>query len=72
MKGKGNIPRGIKLDKITLINMLVFADNTILVQKSDGTMQKGIYEFQKAAVEYNIRMLVVNTKLILFQGKQLI
>lgn len=41
----------------------------MFIQENEDNSQKHIYEFQKPAEEYDLRLSVAKTKIIMFHGK---
>jgi hypothetical protein len=49
--------------------MLLFADDMLIIQENEDTLQKSMYELQKLRNNYNFNISTTKTKVMAFQGK---
>jgi hypothetical protein len=68
-KLKNKIYPGIKLSNNTIVKMLLFADDMLIIQENEDTLQKSIYELRKLSNNYNFNKSTTKTKVMAFQGK---
>jgi hypothetical protein len=58
---------GIKVSNNTTVNMLLFADDMLIIQENGDTLQKSMYELQKLSNNYNFNISTTKQKLWLFK-----
>jgi hypothetical protein len=63
------IPPGIKTDKDTYTNMLLYADNQIILQELANLFQISIHKLLQIAMKYNLKISTKKTKAMVFHGK---
>ena len=61
--GKLDISRNLKLD------ILMFADDVILLADSEDGLQRSVYQMQCISETYNLEISVTKTKIMAFVGK---
>jgi polyphosphate kinase len=67
---KNKIYPGIKLSNNTTFNMLLYADDMLIIQENEDTLQKSLYELQKKKNNnYNFNISITKTKVMAFQEK---
>jgi hypothetical protein len=66
---KNKIHPGIKLSNNTTVNMLPFADDVLIIQENEDTLQKSKYELQKLSNNYNFNISTKKNKSYGFSGK---
>jgi hypothetical protein len=49
--------------------MLLFADDMMIIQENEDTLQKCMCELQKPSNNYNFNVSTTETKVMAFQGK---
>jgi hypothetical protein len=49
--------------------MPLFADDMLIIQENEDTLQKSMYELQKLSNNYNFNISTTKTKVMAFQGK---
>jgi hypothetical protein len=53
----------------TTVNMLLFADDVLIIQENEDALQKSMYELNKISNNYNCNICTTKTKVMTFQGK---
>jgi hypothetical protein len=67
---KADIKTGIKLNDRICLNTMLFADDQVILQKSESDLQMSVYKFHKLCSEYNMKISLTKTKTTAFHGKQ--
>lgn len=60
---------GIKLNKDTYINTMLFADDQFILQDDEDKLQKSIHNLNTICKSYNLRLSRTKTKVMAWQGK---
>jgi CRISPR-associated protein Cas8b1/Cst1 subtype I-B len=63
---ENKINSSIKLTNNVTVNMLLFADDMVILQDN---VQKNMYELQKLSNIYNFKVSTTKTKVMAFRGK---
>jgi hypothetical protein len=68
-KWKEQIKTGIKLKQKQHINTSLFADDQILIQDKEDNLQQSVYTLHNISKEYNFKISIKKTKVMVFKGK---
>jgi hypothetical protein len=63
------IHRYIELSYNATDNMLLFADDMLVIQERENILQKSKYELQKISNNYNFYIFTTKIQVMAFQGK---
>jgi hypothetical protein len=66
---KNKIHPGIKLSNNTTVNMLLLADDMLIIQENEDVLQKSTHEVQQLSNNYNFNISTTKIKVMAFQGK---
>jgi hypothetical protein len=66
---KNKINSRIKLTNNVIVNMLLFADDLVILQENKENLQKRMYELKKISNIYNFKIYTTKTKVMAFRGK---
>ena len=66
---KDEILTGIKIGQEQCLNVLLFADDLVIIQNDETKLQKAVYEFYKLSQIYNFKISKTKTKMMAFHGK---
>lgn len=67
-KWKNRYDEGIYLDKYTIFNSLLYADDLVLIAETENKLQKGTYQLQNICTEYDMKISTQKTKTMAFVG----
>jgi hypothetical protein len=67
---KAEIKTGIKLNDRICLNTMLFADDQVILQKSESDLQMSVYKLHQLCSEYNMKISLTKTKTMAFHGKQ--
>ena len=66
---KQKVHKGINLGRSRTLNVLMFADDIVLIFDTEDRLQKAVYELNKICKEYNMIISENKTKIMAFQGR---
>ena len=69
---KSRFNRGIQLDRNTLLNSILYADDLVLLVEREDDLQMGIHLLQQDCNKYDMKISVSKTKTMAFCGKYMI
>lgn len=59
---------GLKISQDIYLNILLFADDILLIQGNEDALQRSIFKFQQICEEYNMQISLSKTKVMAFRG----
>jgi hypothetical protein len=69
-KWKRNISPGIKLSREISVNVLLYADDVvIIIQKNEDDLQRSVHQLNQICKQYNFKISKEETKVMAFWGK---
>ena len=60
---------GVQLDRHTYLSTFLFADDKIIIQENEDTLQLAVHRLNQICPEYNIKISLYTMKVMAFQGK---
>jgi hypothetical protein len=63
---------GIMFKRNLYLNTLLFADDQVIIQDSEGKLQKSLYILHQMSKDYNLKISTDKTKIMAFKGKHLV
>jgi hypothetical protein len=65
---KSKIHQGFYLGRNSFFNYLLCANDAIIIQNSENELQRTIFELNKTADNYDLKISVTKTKTMVFKG----
>lgn len=62
--------KGFRISGDTFLNMILFADDLLIIQNTEDDLQQSVYKLGIVCEEYNMRISVAKTKVMAFQGPE--
>ena len=67
---KRSVPSSIKLDSNTSIITILFSDDQAIFQNNEDFLQGAIYKLHPLCQHYSMKISIVKTKIMAFNGKK--
>ena len=65
---KKMVPSGIYLGNHVYLNLLLYADDQVIIQENEDDLQRSIYKLNQLCKEYNFHISLQKTKIMAFKG----
>lgn len=69
-KWKQLVNVGFQISKNNFLNILLFADDLVVIQNSESALQKSIFKLNEIGEQYNMKISLIKTKVMAFIGKE--
>lgn len=69
-KWKPLVNAGVKISKSKFLNILLFADDLVIIQNSEAALQRSIFKLNETCEQYNMKISLIKTKVMAFIGKE--